>query len=107
MLRPSADQTGGLPPPPRGATLSPVKPPAMSKSQLPVRFRGFAFGARSITHRSGCVYERTGWLTEATNATCFPSGLTTKPNEPISNDVSFVGAPPATATEERSVRGDS
>src|ERR1043165_242863 len=96
MLRPSADHTGGLPPPPRGAVLSPVKPPAISKSKFAVRFRGFALAARSITHRSGCVYERTGWLTVATNATCLPSGLTTNPNAPMSNDVSFEGSPPVT-----------
>src|SRR6185503_13996936 len=96
MLRPSADQTGGLPPPPLGATLSPVKPPPMSKSKFAVRLRGLAPETRSSTHRSGCEYERTGWLAEAMNAICFPSGLTVNPPAPISNDVSLVGSPPLT-----------
>src|SRR5690242_8016337 len=107
MFFPSADQTGGLPPPARGAVLSPVKPPAMSKSKFAVRLRGVAFGVRSITHRSGCEYERTGWLAEATKATCLPSGLSVNPKLPIANDVNFTGSPPLTETEKRSVRGVS
>src|SRR6185369_15140917 len=96
MLRPSADQIGGLPPPPLGATLSPVKPPPMSKSKFVVRLRGLAPETRSRTHKSGCEYERTGWLTEAMNAICFPSGLSVNAPAPMSNDVNFVGSPPAT-----------
>src|SRR5690242_2969731 len=107
MLRPSADHTSGLPPPARGATLSPPTPPPISKSKFVVRLRGFAFGVMSITHRSGCEYERTGWLVDAMKATCLPSGLRLNPPAPISNDVNFTGSPPLTDTENRSVRGDS
>src|SRR5437667_12307309 len=65
MLFPSDDHTGGAPPPPRGAVLSPPTPPPKSKSKVGVRLRGCALGARSITQRSGSVYERTGLLVEA------------------------------------------
>src|SRR5689334_24546286 len=107
MLFPSADHTGGLPPPARGAVLSPVRPPPMSKSKLAVILRGVAFGVRSISQRSGCEYERTGSLLDAMKATCLPSGLTVNPKAPISNDVNFDASPPFTETENRSVRGRS
>src|SRR5262249_42982120 len=99
MLRPSADHTGGLPPPPRGAVLSPVSPPPISKSKLAVRLRGFALGVISITHRSGCEYDRTGSATEAKKASCLPSGLSVNATAPMLNETNFVGPPPVTATE--------
>src|SRR5947208_16934281 len=72
---PSAVQIGLFSPPARGDALSPIMKPSMSKSKFAVRFRGFAFGERSRTHRSGCAYELIGWLVAARNATCLPSGL--------------------------------
>src|SRR5687767_14395491 len=107
MVRPSGDHTGKLPPPPLGATLSPVSPPPISKSKVAVRLRGCAPGVRSITQRSGCEYERTGWLTAPMKANCFPSGLTVKPPAPMLNEVSFDGSPPVTATEYSVVLGGS
>src|SRR5437763_10756665 len=65
MLFPSDDQTGGAPPPPRGEVLSPPTPPPKSKSKFAVRLRGWAAGLRSITQRSGSVYERTGLFVDA------------------------------------------
>ena len=99
-LRPSADHTGGLPAPARGATLSPVSPPPMSKSKLAVRLRGFAPGVMSITQRSGCVYELTGLCTtEPINVSCLPSGPTTKLPAPIAIVTNFAGSPPPAGTE--------
>src|SRR5881227_625760 len=59
---PSAVQIGLLRPPARGGALSPIMNPSISKSKSAVRFRGFAFGERSSTHRSGSVYELMGWF---------------------------------------------
>ena len=66
---PSAVQIGLFGPPARGDELSPITKPSMSKSKFAVMFRGFAFGERSSTHRSGSVYELIGWFVAATNAT--------------------------------------
>src|SRR6266498_1756140 len=110
---PSAAQIGTLRPPPRGGALSPITKPGTSKSKLAVKLRGFAFGERSRTHRSGCVYELIGCVVEATNATCLPSGLRDSAPEPgppcvlRSIVVIFTALPPAAATEERSVLGNS
>src|SRR5574341_414183 len=65
MVLPFADQTGGKPPPPRGDELSPNTPEPTSQSKSRVRLRGWAFSARSITQRSGCVYDRTGLEVDA------------------------------------------
>src|SRR6266481_4198396 len=102
---PSAVQIGVFRPRPRGGELSAIKKPPTSKSKLAVRFRGFAFGNRSRTHRSGCVYELIGWVVEAINAICLPSGLSD--NTPESGPscvlrsivVIFAGVPPVAATE--------
>src|ERR1044071_3787277 len=104
ILLPSAVQTGGLPPPARGAVLSPPTPPPISKSKFVGRLRGFAFGVTSLTQRSGCAEDRTGWLEAAMNASCLPAGLKEKPPAAISNDANFTGSPPLTETENRSVR---
>src|SRR6266436_2869510 len=106
---PSAVQIGLLDPPARGDELSPITKPSISKSKSAVTFRGFAFGERSRTHRSGSVYEVIGWLVAATNATCLPSGLRDNAPPPGPNCVfrSIVvilrGSPPAACTEKRSV----
>src|SRR5437762_8407557 len=72
---PSGVQIGVFCPPARGGALSPITKPGTSKSKFAVRLRGFAFGKRSRTQRSGCVYELIGRVVDAVNATCFPSGL--------------------------------
>src|SRR6266704_4153736 len=106
---PSAVQIGLLDPPTRGDALSPIIKPSISKSKSAVRFRGFAFGERSSTHRSGSVYELTGWLVAARNATCLPSGLRDNAPPPGPNCVFrsivviLTGLPPAAGTELRSV----
>src|SRR5688500_4679415 len=107
MVRPSGDPTGKRPPPPLGATLSPVNAPPIAHSKFPVKLRGCAPAVRSITHRSGCEYERTGWATAPMKANCFPLGLTVKPPAPMLNEVSFDGSPPVTATEYSVVLGGS
>src|SRR6266567_5645593 len=102
---PSAVQIGAFRPLPRGGALSPITKPGTSKSKLAVKFRGFAFGKRSSTHKSGCVYELIGRVVEATNTICLPSGL--RDNAPESGPncvlrsivVIFAGLPPAVATE--------
>src|SRR5215813_9173648 len=102
---PSAVQIGLFAPPARGGELSPITKPSMSKSKLAVRFRGFASGERSSTHRSGSVYELIGWLVAAMNATCLPSGL--RDNAPPAGPncvfksivVILIGLPPVAATE--------
>src|SRR6266705_4202287 len=102
---PSTVQIGLLRPPARGGALSPIINQLMSKSKSAVRFRGFAFGERSSTHRSGSVYELIGWFIAATNATCLPSGLRDNAPPPGPNCVLrsivviFTGLPPADATE--------
>src|SRR5438874_12950794 len=110
---PSAVQIGLFAPPARGDELSPITKPSMSKSKFAVRFRGFAFGERSRTHRSGSVYELIGWLVAAMNATCLPSGLRDNAPPPGPNCVFrsmvviLTGLAPAAATELRSVLGSS
>src|SRR6266446_3775629 len=102
---PSAVQIGVFRPRARGDALSAIKKPPTSKSKLAVRLRGFAFGKRSSTHRSDCVYELIGWVVEAINAIFLPSGLSD--NTPESGPscvlrsivVIFTGLPPAAATE--------
>src|SRR5437867_11016561 len=84
---PSAVQIGLLRPPARDGALSPIMNPSISKSKSAVRFRGFAFGERSSTHRSGSVYELMGWFVAATNATCLPSGLRDNAHPPGPNCV--------------------
>src|SRR5215831_20887703 len=102
---PSAVQIGLFSPPARGDALSPIMKPSMSKSKSAVRFRGFAFGDRLSTHRSGSVYELIGWLVPATNATCLPSGLRDNAPPPGPNCVFrsivviLIDLPPAAATE--------
>src|SRR5260370_37032890 len=102
---PSAVQIGVFRPRARGGELSAIKKPPTSKSKLAVRLRGFAFGNRSRTHRSGSAYELIGCVVEAINAICLPSGLSDK--TPQSGPsfvfgsivVIFTGLPPAAATE--------
>src|SRR5438067_12652825 len=102
---PSAVQIGLLRPPARGGALSPIMNPSISKSKSAVRFRGFAFGERWSSHRSGSVYELTGWLVAARNATCLPSGLRDNAPPPGPNCVFrlivviVTGLTPATAHE--------
>src|SRR5258708_34568554 len=101
----SAVHVGLFGPPARGEALSPITKPSISKSKSAVTFRGFAFGVRSRTHRSGSVYELIGWLVAATKATCLPSGLRDNAPPPGPNCVlrSIVvilsGLPPAAGTE--------
>src|SRR5881409_910838 len=102
---PSAVQIGVFRPRARGGPLSAIKKPPTSKSRLAVRFRGLAFGERSRTHRSGCVYEVIGCVVEATNAIRLPSGLSDNTPESGPNCVLrsivviFTGLPPLAATE--------
>ena len=93
-------------PPARGVELSPITNPGTSESKFTVKLRGFAFGKRSRTHKSDCVYELIGRVVEAINATCFPLGLSDSapppaPKPPICKSivVIFTGSPPAAATE--------
>src|SRR6266513_3628533 len=108
-LFPSAVQIGLIKPPARGDALSPIIKPSTSKSKSAVRFRGFALGERASTQRSGSVYELTGWLVAAMNATCLPSGLRDNAPPPGPNCVFrsmvviLTGLAPAAATELRSV----
>ena len=79
--------------------MSPNGPLPMSKSNFAVKFRGFAFVVRSTTHRSGWVYEFTGWVTDATNASCLPSGLSERPPKSMSIKLSLVALPPLALIE--------
>src|SRR5437667_11522182 len=103
---PSGVQIGVVCTPARGGALYQNTKPGTSKSKFAVRLRGFAFGKRSRTQRSGCVYELIGRVVDAVNATCFPSGLSDsapppgpKPPTCKSIVVIFTGSPPAAATE--------
>src|SRR2546430_2065732 len=102
---PSAVQIGLFKPPARGDALSPIIKPSTSKSKSAVRFRGFAFGERSSTHRSGSRYEVTGWVGAGVEANRLPSGLRDNAPPPGPNCVFrsivviLTGLPPAAATE--------
>src|SRR5882672_11977789 len=103
---PSGVQIGLFCPPARGDELSPITNPGTSKSKFAVKLRGFAFGKRSRTQRSGCAYELIGRVVDAVNATCFPSGLSDSapppgPKPPICKSivVIFTGSPPDAVTE--------
>src|SRR5438045_9599176 len=105
---PSGVQIGVFCPPARGGALSPITKPGTSKSKFAVKLRGFAFGKRSRTQRSGCVYELIGRVVDAVNATCFPSGLSDSapppgPKAPTCTSIVVIstGSPPALATDLR------
>src|SRR5438045_7056396 len=109
---PSGVQIGVFCPPARGGALSPITKPGTSKSKFAVRLRGFAFGKRSRTQRSGCVYELIGRVVDAVNATCFPSGMSDSapppgPKTPTCKSIVVIfnhaEERPAADTESRSV----
>src|SRR6059058_5304494 len=99
MPRPSDVQIGPPPPPARGGPLSPPMPPPTSTSLPAVKFLGWAFAATSMIHRSGRVYESTGFEIDAVNANFLPSGLNVRPPANMSSFVSNIGWPPADGTE--------
>src|SRR5437016_3352035 len=99
MPRLSDVQIGPPPPPARGGPLSPPMPPPTSTSLPAVKFLGWAFAATSMIHKSGRVYESTGFETDAVNANFLPSGLNVSPPANMSSFVRRFGCPPVERIE--------